>query len=276
VTFKSAPGRFFLAHSINNYKGYYMIQRSPQFFWEALNIGTPYTQMALKPLWFVSFRLPDILNIGTGDDGRLGAEVDIGEYTILNEKRALLGDLDNNGAAFGPTDAWDGTEPDRINYIRTTDSKWIYNNGNMFVSDVIVPGDSYLVSRKKIDNYGRGEVAGLIGGGRGDFEPLSIKFFETNSSFVETVIRPWLIYTAHNGLKIQSVKTNIYVVLLGFNINEINNPTEYYIRKSYTFHGAFPQTVGTESYDHIDGLMVRDVQFGYNWYSTQGWYEGGE
>jgi len=236
----------------------------PLNFFNAWNRDFPYSGQALKPLWMVSFSLPKILNPAWARPPRVLMEEQSG-YSERNKKDQLLGELDNSGSAFGPTRAWFGTGMGSNNFSQTTNPDWLYKSGNLFAFDVTIPGDSYGVTRKKIEGNGRGEAAGLVGTGRNDFDTLSIEFFEINSSFTESVIRPWLIYTAYNGLKIADVKTTIHIALLA--IRNGNNK----VRKSYAFHGAFPQTVGSETYDQTNGIIKRSVQFGYNWYSIQGW-----
>lgn len=233
----------------------------PLHFYEAISKNEE-NWPALKPLWLVSFEMPDILDSAIMGGIRTKAN-QIGGYSMINAKRGYLGELENSGSAFGPSAAWDGI--DSINQSIATAHDWLFRSGNLYAFNVMIPGDNYNVSRKQIDGNGRGEAAGLIGNGRGDFRALQIDFFETVMSFTESVLRPWLIFVADNSLKIESVKTTIHVALLGmkFGTNEI--------RKSYSFHGAFPQDIGAETYDQTNGILTRTVQFGYNWYSVQGW-----
>lgn len=216
---------------------------------------------ALKTLWLVSFELPEIM-MGTTIGGIRTSPNISGAYSRINTKEGNLMNTQNAGNAFGGY-AWEGI--DDYNIAMATTHQWLYATGNLYAHKVMIPGDKYDVSRKNVDGNGRGEAAGLIGTGRSPFGSLQIDFFETNVSFTESVIRPWMMHVAANSIKVNTVKTTIHIALLA-----IKDGTNQ-IRKSYSFHDCFPIEVGAEGYDQDSGLLWRSTQFAYNWYSVNGW-----
>ncbi len=215
---------------------------------------------ALKPLWLVSFEMPEIMRTIIGGI-RTSPNVS-GAYSQINTKDGNLMNTQNAGNAFGGY-AWESI--DDYNMTMSSTHQWLYKTGNLYAHRITVPGDSYNVSRKNVDGNGRGEASGLIGTGRAPFDNLMIEFFETNSSFTESVIRPWMMHVAANSIKVNTVKTTIHVAMLA-----IKNGTNE-IRKSYSFHDCFPIQIGAEGYDQDNGIMYRPTQFAYNWYSVNGW-----
>ena len=233
----------------------------PFNFYDALSKGdlAEYAH-ALKPLWLVSFEMPEIMRSNIG-----GMRTDpnfSGSYSKLNTKDGSLMNTQNAGNAFGAF-AWEGI--DDYNAIMATTHQWMYASGNLYAHKIVIPGDVYGVSRKNVEGNGRGEASGLIGTGRNPFANLQIEFFETNVSFTESVIRPWMMHVAANSIKVNTVKTTIHVAMLA----KKNGTNE--IRKSYSFHDCFPIEVGSEGYDQENGLMWRSTNFAYNWYSVNGW-----
>lgn len=234
----------------------------PFNFYDALGKSDlPEYAHALKPLWLVSFEMPEIM-MGTTIGGIRTSPNFSGGYSKTNTKEGNLMNTQNAGNAFGGY-AWEGI--DDYNATMATTHQWMYASGNLYAHKISIPGDSYSVNRKGVDGNGRGEAAGLIGGGRGAFENLIIEFFETNVSFTEAVIRPWIMHVAANSIKLNTVKTTIHVAMLA-----IKDGTNQ-IRKAYSFHDCFPVQIGSENYDQENGLIYRSTQFAYNWYSVNGW-----
>jgi len=71
--------------------------------------------------------------------------------------------------------------------------------GCIFAQGAQIPDDLQQTSVAEIDNN-RGFIPGRISGKRDQFAPLTLEFRETNASFIDSVIRPWVILGSHAGL----------------------------------------------------------------------------
>ena len=147
--------------------------------------------------------------------------------------------------------------------------------GCIFAEGTRIPGESITVEQVGItEGSKRGFINAPIINGRANFEPLEIGFLETNQSFVDGVIRPWLIIAAHEGLLAQknSIKANISIYQLARAINENQNIIrKNVIRKHWIFKDCVPVNVTQEdlTYD-ATGYPKKQVQFVYNSYSLEG------
>lgn len=72
--------------------------------------------------------------------------------------------------------------------------------GCVFAQGATIPSESYSVEAAKINNN-RGFIPGIVAGNRRDYAQnnLVLNFLETNTSFIDFVIRPWVILASHYG-----------------------------------------------------------------------------
>ena len=72
--------------------------------------------------------------------------------------------------------------------------------GCVFAQGATIPSESYSVEAAKINNN-RGYIPGIVAGNRRDYASnnLVLNFLETNTSFIDFVIRPWIILASHYG-----------------------------------------------------------------------------
>jgi hypothetical protein len=94
---------------------------------------------------------------------------------------------------------------------------------------------------------------------------------ETNASFLDLVIRPWVIMVGYNGLIARSrnsdknVKAMIDVVF--YAKTGFGYPMG--IRKVYRFYNVAPISIGGETYSYNEeGLRYTDVKFVYDKYAV--------
>lgn len=148
--------------------------------------------------------------------------------------------------------------------------------GCLFAQGVNLPTEQMSTSRVSVPNN-RGFIPGLVAGARNEFNPLSIEFRETNQSFVDTIIRPWVTLASHYGFVARgidddkNIKTNITVTQIG-----VAGHQGPYIRKKMTFHNCAPFQIAQQQYTYdIDGGAVPpiDVQWVYTNYTMD--YAGG-
>lgn len=123
--------------------------------------------------------------------------------------------------------------------------------GCVFAQGVALPGETVGYNRAKVANQ-RGFIGGLHTDTRQDFEPLTIQFLETNTSFIDFVIRPWTILTGHLGLvarpgdipengetDIRNIKTNITVIQLAKTYQQRSSVQ----RKVWRFYNVTPASL---------------------------------
>lgn len=147
------------------------------------------------------------------------------------------------------------------------------NAGCLFAQGVNLPTEQMSTSRVTVDNN-RGFVPGLVAGARNEFNPLSVEFRETNSSFVDTIIRPWVTLASHYGFVARpkddpkNIKCDVTVYQLGID-GHAHGP---YIRKETTFHNCVPFQIAQQqyTYDQDAGAVPPiDVQWVYTNYSIR-------
>lgn len=143
--------------------------------------------------------------------------------------------------------------------------------GCVFARSVTIPSEAARVERTGL-NYGA-HIAPIIVTGRNAPSNFECTFLETNASFVDLVIRPWIILTSHYGLVARNplsrkqVKCN-YVDIVQYAKSGIS--TAPFIRKLVRFNGVVPTNINQYSIAHTeDGLANRTVTFAFNNYSIQ-------
>lgn len=154
-------------------------------------------------------------------------------------------------------------------------SKYQYSNNKVwcvFASQITIPSESIQASNQGLDYAGY--QAPVTMNQRDNYKKLSISFIETNSSFLDFVIRPWIISVGHygfvtrsNGLTIKSpVISAIYLGKTG--AGSKNKPAT---RKAINFLNACPVSMGSVSNRYSsDGLQSIPVEFVYDSYNVWG------
>jgi hypothetical protein len=103
------------------------------------------------------------------------------------------------------------------------------------------------------------------------FGGSTISCLETNVSFVDNVIRPWVIATAHLGMiarsGLKNYRCNFSVYKLGI-ITPYETP---HVLIKYTFYGACPISVTGEEYNYTQTTspVNREAVFTYHYYSIE-------
>jgi hypothetical protein len=154
--------------------------------------------------------------------------------------------------------------------------------GCIFAQGLNIPGEqmSGLDYVQPEGGAKRGFVGGLKGGDRAPFSPLTMEFLETNTSFADFVIRPWIILGSHLGLVArpsdndaegildpQNVKTNITVIQLAKTYQKRSTVP----RKTWRFYDCVPMQINDNNLPY-DGNEVKryDVQWRFSDYSVEG------
>jgi hypothetical protein len=141
--------------------------------------------------------------------------------------------------------------------------------GCVFARQVVLPSENVDAGNLGLD-YGA-YLPPAVAGKRGTYDPLSITLLETNASFLDFIIRPWIMMVGYNGLIARStssdknVKAMIDVVMYG----KTGYGYPMGIRKIFRFYNAAPIAMGGETYSYNEeGLRYSDVKFVYDKYAV--------
>lgn len=144
--------------------------------------------------------------------------------------------------------------------------------GCIFLDGINIPTETLGGSHAPIQNN-RGFLQGSILENRDAFSnnPLTMQFRETNTSFVDAVMRPWVILAAHRGYvattpRQNTIKTNITILQFSRTYQNVSQIP----RKIWNFYNCVPLTVDTRNltYD-TERVETYDVPFIYDRYSVE-------
>lgn len=142
-----------------------------------------------------------------------------------------------------------------------------------FANGITPPGEVLSVGRAGMEtdfqDHAGGILSGVVSRSRKQQEPVSISLLETETSFIDFVIRPWIVLTSHLGLIARplnspdNIKTDITAIFYTTN-NGVNTP-----RKIFNFYGAAPVSIDTPlSYDYgTNSINVVKTSWAYNYYT---------
>lgn len=141
------------------------------------------------------------------------------------------------------------------------------NRGCLFVQAVQIPGESFTINPEGLQQ--NGYLRTNVGAGRDAYNGIQVVFLDTNVSFVDNLIRPWVIATSHLGLIARSgdnnYRTNMSVFKLG--VTSPNDPP--YVAQKYTFYGVCPISVTGEEYSYtpVTSPTNRETTFLFHSYT---------
>jgi len=205
------------------------------------------TAIAPESQWFINFDLPtvgalkNISNIQKYDSGS-------GSDTVWNIPQ--------------------GT----VNTLIAKENQFATDNliGCVFAREVTVPGETIDAGNVGLD-YG-GYQAPATSNGRNKYGKLHVVFSETNSSFLDFVIRPWTILVGYYGLLARAenspkkVKCNyadvVYIAKTGPYSPSIQRKIIRYFNIAPVSIGAISNTYASE------GMQYKGVDFVYDSYSV--------
>jgi len=142
--------------------------------------------------------------------------------------------------------------------------------GCVFARQVSLPGETINTSNNDL-KYG-GYLGPVTSSNRESYNKLSITFNETNASFVDFIMRPWLILVGYNGLiaratgSAKNVKCPaVDVVYLG----KTGAKKPMTMRKIITFYNVAPVSIEDSQNTYAaDGLSYNKVDFVFDYYSV--------
>jgi hypothetical protein len=147
--------------------------------------------------------------------------------------------------------------------------EWYINNTHclLAMSQTILPSDSINTQRSLITNSGL--VGGLFGSTRDAFPNATISFLETNNSFIDFVLRPWMTMVGHKSLKDFNLRMNITMT----EYQKVGQPSSGFNlipRKRVKLIDAAPVRVSSEELNYTgDKIMIKNVEFAYTKYKIE-------
>jgi hypothetical protein len=124
----------------------------------------------------------------------------------------------------------------------------------------------------------RGFLPGVLGGGRSTEAPtLVINFRDTNTSFIDFVIRPWVILASHYGLAARPGDTGVRKDLRNMKVNMtlLEYTRTYHSismipRKVFSFYNCVPYQISEQSYDYTDERLISyQTRWTYSHYTVE-------
>lgn len=167
------------------------------------------------------------------------------------------------------------------NVIKTQEvlQKYLIDKNMFFVNGITLPTESVGVGRVGMaELYGEhsgGLLSGMVSKSRTQQGALNISFLETNKSFIDFVIRPWVTLVSHYGLcsfkrvnePLDPIKTTISAVF--YSLKEGSEDSR--LRKHFKFFDCAPVGIddgGTFSYGDTSVRIVK-TSWAYSKYSIQ-------
>jgi len=215
--------------------------------------------VALASQWFVTFNLQSVDALNNDPAGRVSL-------------------MDSKG--YQP---WQ-ISPDVISKLTSKEYQEVAEcmSGCVFARAVSIPGESVSVEHKGLDYAGYQGPA--TAGSRAKFKAISMNLLETNASFIDFVIRPWLVLVGHYGLVARAPGSPKNVKCSHMDIIQFakggvdpasNSENGYYrsqapvLRKLVRFFNVVPTNIGDKELNHSqEGMVERSVSFAYDSYSV--------
>jgi hypothetical protein len=116
--------------------------------------------------------------------------------------------------------------------------------GCVFAQDIRLPGET--ISTEFVGG-GQGFVGAPIITTRNQYDSLEIGFLETNKSFSDYFIRPWIITVGYKGLVARSEETSVKATFEVLQLGRTTEDQPSTIRKLFRFRGVAPIRLNQES-----------------------------
>lgn len=149
--------------------------------------------------------------------------------------------------------------------------------GCLFAHEITVPTEQFDVQSATVANN-RGFLPGILGGGRNTEPPaLVIDFRETNTSFIDFVIRPWVILASHYGMVARPNdvpgrrdEKNMKVNMTLLEYTRTYHSISMIPRKVFSFYNCVPYQISEQSMDYTDEkLLTYSTRWTYSHYTVE-------
>lgn len=134
--------------------------------------------------------------------------------------------------------------------------------GCLFANSISIPAEQFNVDSVSVPNN-RGFLPGIVGSNRQTEPPtLTIEFRDTNTSFIDHLLRPWVILGSHYGMTarpgdtpgrkdFRNMKCNMTLLQYGRTLNSISMVP----RKAWTFYNCMPYNIGEETFNYSEEVV---------------------
>jgi hypothetical protein len=140
--------------------------------------------------------------------------------------------------------------------------------GCILAQGVVIPGESMSVDMPTVPNP-MGFLPGVVGAARAPMAQLTVQFRETNTSFTDSVIRPWIIAASHLGLVARKGGSNIKRDIHVMQLAKIASGHSLVVRKAFTFHNCTPISMDSSNLTHDStALQLYTTQWHFTNYAV--------
>lgn len=212
------------------------------------------TSIPLNNIWTVNFTTPDIdQNVLTEPFGS----------SYSNPANAPGGIVNQN--------AWElSNYRNQIKSKIESSNKDKWYKTNMLAHGITHVGDGIETKRIAIEQS-RGYLPGLVTTGRREMEKMQISFLETNISYVDMVIRPWMLKIASESLIAYRPSTQGFLRSdIVCSMYAMTGPGKTPVmRKSFCYYNAFPVSIVGEKYTFTSSeIELNAVEFAFTHYAV--------
>lgn len=205
-------------------------------------LGTWAGNPILPSQWYVLFHFDNLPIIKNNISGLLNLKEGTNDWRVSDEtKTALL----------------------HSNFQYNSDS----NIGCIFAKQITLPPEKVNAGHSGL-SYG-GYQSPVTVDNRDTYEGFKIDFLETNSSFVDFIIRPWVALTSYYGFVARKDTKNVKCRKVEIIFLAKTGPgVPMKIRKIYSFDNVAPISVNGENYSHADDkIKLNAANFVYDKYT---------
>lgn len=191
------------------------------------------------------------------------------DFTFVNcLKESLQGQLNYRESFLGSS----GWKVSNTVTKKLLDGELQYDSPNLagcvFSRQVSLPSDGVSAGNEGL-SYG-GYMAPATAGSREKYKKLTVTFLETNASFLDLIIRPWILMVGYNGLVSRQptspkrVKANYADVVM---LAKTGSGQRMKPRKIFRFYNLAPVSIDGEEYSYMsEGMKYSNVSFVYDGY----------
>lgn len=149
-------------------------------------------------------------------------------------------------------------------------NNYMDQKGCLFVQAAEIPGESMTINAEGLQY--NGYLRTNVGAGRDVYSTIQVIFLDTNISFADNVIRPWIITTAHLGMIARSGENNYRCNFTLYKLGVKDRETPPIVTQKVTIIGACPISLESEelNYSPVTSPGLRSTTFTYHYYTVEG------
>jgi hypothetical protein len=231
---------------MSNFEKQFLNLRASPYNYYLNLLGKWPTNIALASQWFIYFDFSSVNAL---------------KYNLQTQLRNRESSLGSQGWTYSKN---------VTNYL--LDGNLHYKDENLtgcvFSNQVKIPQEQITAGNNGL-SYG-GFMPPATASTRKPYSTLSVNFLETNASFLDLIIRPWIILVGYNGLVARSeyspraVKCSYADIVM---LAKTGSKERMGVRKIHRFYNLAPISIDGEEYSYMpDGLKYSNVSFVYDGY----------